>query len=97
VNPEGSTFWSFTLLQKRRKKWWKSFLQHPELLLALNVDLGESGDELIEQKIRFTSENFGNETIEELTLWKPKVFADLNVNILIFLLIIFQIYKLIFI
>ena len=67
----------FIRLQKTRRHWWKSYLQQPVLF---NTTSSASLDEtFVEQKIEFGSPALGLESFEVLKIYKPDVFADLQV------------------
>jgi len=65
----------FTLLQKKRRHWWKSFLQQPELVKIHNVP---NPDSLMEQRIEVGSYVLGDSPLEVITMWKPDIFEKLE-------------------
>ena len=67
----------FSLLQKRRRYWWKSLLKHPELLSLKSVS--QDSDSLIEQQIELGSTVLEGHVLEKITVWKPQIFEQLEV------------------
>ena len=73
----GSKIDEFTKFQKRRRRWWKSYLQQPELF---NSNSASSEDVQVEQKIEFTTPAVDSEVLEVITLHKPEAFDQLQVS-----------------
>ena len=68
---------SFSSVQKRRRLWWKSFSHQPELLaVSSSSDLSPG----LEQKIEITSPALPDSPLETISLWKPEIFDNLEVN-----------------
>nr|CAG4641733.1 EOG090X076T [Eurycercus lamellatus] len=67
----------FVSMQKRRRHWWKSLLQQPELLIIENTSL-EKLNPCLEQRIELS--HSGNQVLESISLFKPQVFEDLKLG-----------------
>jgi len=70
----------FTLFQKKRRSWWKSFLHQPELIKIHNVS---NPGPLVEQRIEVGSSILGgksNNPLEVISIWKPEVFDQLEAD-----------------
>jgi len=70
----------FTLFQKKRRYWWKSFLHQPELLRIHNIS---NPGPLVDQRIEIRSPFLGddlNSPLEVISIWKPEIFDKLEVD-----------------
>ena len=71
---------NFSLLQKKRRHWWKSLMKQPELIEMSNVS---TNDPAVEQRLKIGSTLLDGSPLEVITLWKPDIYEDLQVNCLL--------------
>lgn len=70
----------FTILQKKRRLWWKALIQQTELnTKTASEDLTSNTHPLLERKIFFSSNILNEEPMEVLSIWKPQIFEDCQV------------------